>query len=81
MPLYEYLCSDCNTKFEIRRSMKEIDDPATCPQCHGVRTARQISMVMAFSHSEGGSVSALGGASACAGCSSTACGTCGVSRA
>jgi len=80
MPLYEYICSDCNTQFEIRRTMKEIDHPATCPQCHGTHTARQISRVMAFSHGDGGSVSSLGGASACGGCAGGTCGTCGVSR-
>ena len=27
MPLYEYICCDCSTQFEIRRTMKEIDNP------------------------------------------------------
>lgn len=75
MPTYEYLCSECHAQFELRRSIKQIDDPALCPHCHSARVARQISRVMAFSHGEGGSVSALGGGG-CASCSSTACGTC-----
>jgi putative FmdB family regulatory protein len=76
MPTYEYVCSDCSTRFELRRSIKQIDDPATCPECHGKRVARQISRVMAFSHADGGSVSALGGGGGCGSCSSTSCGTC-----
>ncbi|MEW5721413.1 MAG: zinc ribbon domain-containing protein, partial [Chloroflexota bacterium] len=39
MPTYEYVCSDCNTKFELRRSIKHIDDPANCPHCRGSRVA------------------------------------------
>lgn len=76
MPTYEYVCSDCNTQFELRRSIKQIDDPVTCPHCCGNRVTRQISKVIAFSHSDSGSVSALGGSSACSSCSSTACSTC-----
>lgn len=76
MPTYEYVCSDCNAQFELRRSIKQIDDPTTCPRCRGARVARQISKVIAFSHSDGGSVSALGGSSGCGSCNSTACSTC-----
>jgi len=76
MPYYEYLCADCNNKFELRRAMKEIDNPATCPVCHGQQVTRQVSRVMAFTHGDGGSVSALGSGSACGGCSSGTCGTC-----
>jgi len=76
MPYYEYLCSDCETHFELKRSMKEIDDPANCPQCHSEHVARQVSLVMAFSHGDGGSVSALGGGGGCGSCSSSACGSC-----
>ena len=76
MPTYEYVCSDCNTQFELRRSIKQIDDPATCPHCRGSHVARQISKVMAFSHGDSGSVSALGGGGGCGSCSGTGCSTC-----
>lgn len=75
MPTYEYVCSDCETRFELRRPIKQIDDPATCPNCHSSRVTRQISRVLAFSHSSDGGVSALGGGG-CAACSSTSCSTC-----
>jgi putative FmdB family regulatory protein len=77
MPTYEYVCSECKTRFELRRSIKQIDDPAICPNCQSSHVARQISRVLAFSHSSDGTVSALGGGG-CAACSSTACSTCGV---
>ncbi len=34
MPTYEYACSDCNNRFEVRQRMSDapID---TCPQCGG----------------------------------------------
>jgi putative FmdB family regulatory protein len=77
MPTYEYICSDCNANFELRRSISQIDDPATCPKCSGKHVARQISKVMAFSHGgDGGGVSALGGGGGCGSCSSTSCGSC-----
>jgi len=34
MPLYDYRCRTCAEVFEIRRSMADADDPATCPQGH-----------------------------------------------
>ncbi len=80
MPLYEYVCGECNTKFELRRSMKEIDDPAACPECHSSRVARQMSVVMAFSHGDSGSVSSLGGGGGCGSCGGGTCGSCGVSH-
>lgn len=79
MPYYEYVCSDCDTKFEIKRSMKEIDDPTTCPECRGHHTARQVSRVTAFAHGDGGHVSALGGGGGCGSCGGGSCGSCGGS--
>jgi putative FmdB family regulatory protein len=76
MPTYEYVCSDCQAQFELRRSIKQIDNPATCPQCHGDHVARQISKVTAFSHGDGGSVSALGSGGGCGSCSGAACSMC-----
>lgn len=76
MPYYEYVCSDCNTLFELKRSMKEIDDPATCPECKGEHVRRQISRVLAFAHGDGGSVSSLGGGG-CGSCGGGACASCG----
>ncbi len=32
MPIYEYECSRCSCRFELRRSFSE-DSPVCCPQC------------------------------------------------
>ncbi|MCL4489824.1 MAG: zinc ribbon domain-containing protein [Chloroflexi bacterium] len=80
MPYYEYECSDCRARFELKRRLAEIDEPVTCPECQGDRVARQVSLVMAFSHGEGGSVSALAGGGGCASCGGGACGSCGHSH-
>ncbi|MCL4488212.1 MAG: zinc ribbon domain-containing protein [Chloroflexi bacterium] len=79
MPLYEYVCKDCQARFEVRRSMKEIDSPTACPECHGDHVARQISQVLAFSHGDGGSVSTLGGGGGCSSCGGGTCSSCGGS--
>lgn len=76
MPYYEYVCTDCSTLFELKRSMKEIDEPTICPECHSDHVTRQISKIFAFAHSESGSVSSLGGGG-CSSCSSGACSSCG----
>ncbi len=76
MPYYEYVCADCQTQFELKRCIAAIDDPANCPACHGEHVARQISKIAAFSHGEGGSVSAVGGGGGCGGCSGGTCGSC-----
>jgi putative FmdB family regulatory protein len=34
MPVYEYACRTCESHFEMRRSMSDSSDPATCPQGH-----------------------------------------------
>ncbi len=53
MPVYEYYCSTCKEKFELRRSMAEMDAPAVCPQGH-VDTQRTLSLFMALSKDESG---------------------------
>ena len=78
MPYYEYVCSDCRTQFEIKRSIKDIDVPAACPTCQGDHVARQISKVAAFAHGEGGSTTSLGGDGCGCGssCGGGSCGSC-----
>ena len=34
MPIYEYFCNTCNSRFEMLRSMSRINEDATCPQGH-----------------------------------------------
>jgi putative FmdB family regulatory protein len=73
MPLYEYICLDCKTRFDALRSIKDADARINCPGCAGERTARQLSVF--FAHSDGRLVAQS--SSGCAGCSGGACATCG----
>jgi putative FmdB family regulatory protein len=44
MPLYEYYCADCRTKFEARRPMREADTAIACAECESQRTTRVLSL-------------------------------------
>jgi putative FmdB family regulatory protein len=73
MPIYEYQCNDCHTKFEMLRPRNKADDPPVCKKCQGTRTSRAISRFAA--HSDGQVVA--GNSGGCAGCSpSASCATC-----
>jgi putative FmdB family regulatory protein len=43
MPLYEYLCRTCDSRFEARRPMSEAGAPIACPAGHD-DTARLLSV-------------------------------------
>jgi len=74
MPLYEYACLDCRTKFDALRSIKDADAPIACPHCEGLQTSRLLSLFNA--HSDGRTITQS--APACSSCSTHACSTCGV---
>jgi len=77
MPIYEYVCPDCTTKFELLRSFSQADEAAVCPRC-GQSAARTVSACAVFSKDDSGLVTSVAGAgNACGGCSFTGCGTCG----
>ena len=40
MPLYDFACDDCDTQFEVSRSMKDAGIPAHCPHCD--KQARRV---------------------------------------
>jgi putative FmdB family regulatory protein len=78
MPLYEYYCADCHTKFEALRSMNKADDPIQCKQCESMHTSRALSLFAAYSKGEGGTSRAVsGGGGGCAGCAGGTCSSCG----
>ena len=49
MPVYEYLCADCHTKFDALRPMSQADAPIACEHCESKHTARTLSLVIALS--------------------------------
>jgi putative FmdB family regulatory protein len=75
MPIYEYYCRDCKTKFEALRPMSKADAPIACKQCEGKHTSRMLSRFAA--HSGGKAVAGTGGGG-CASCGGGSCSTCGV---
>jgi putative FmdB family regulatory protein len=63
MPLYEYVCLDCETVFDALRPMAKADAPIACEECESEHTSRMLSVF--FAHSEGRTSPASSGA-ACA---------------
>lgn len=33
MPIYEYECTKCGERFELRRSINDSDEEIVCPRC------------------------------------------------
>ena len=52
MPVYEYRCGTCDTRFDLRRAVGEADAEATCPQGHA-ETRRLLSVFAAGGRSTG----------------------------
>ena len=76
MPLYEYYCKSCQTRFELLRPLRSMDDPAQCPQGHGGE--RVLSTFAAFTQGNSGEAQAIGGGGPCAGCVAGTCSTCNL---
>jgi putative FmdB family regulatory protein len=52
MPLYEYYCADCRTKFDALRPMDKADATIQCKNCESLHTSRVLSLFAAHSKSE-----------------------------
>ena len=74
MPLYEYYCTSCDSKFELIRPMSRSDEDAPCPGCNS-EAQRAISVFAAVSKGSDGGSASLGGSS-CGACSASSCATC-----
>ncbi|HEY46964.1 MAG: hypothetical protein AMJ88_02870 [Anaerolineae bacterium SM23_ 63] len=74
MPIYEYICLDCETKFDALRSMSDADAPILCSNCESAHTSRTISLFAA--HSDGRVVA--GDGNTCNTCSTHNCSSCGI---
>jgi len=72
MPVYEYYCSHCHTKFDALRPMSEADAPIKCGHCESKRTARVLSVV--FAHTGGSSAESASSGSGCACGGACSCG-------
>lgn len=45
MPVYEYRCKDCNTKYEILHLTKENFDEIICPKCNSKNYVKLLSRI------------------------------------
>jgi len=72
MPIYEYICRDCQNRFEIIRPMKDADAPIACAECESENVSRCITVF--FAQSGGKVVAGTGGG--CAGCAGGSCASC-----
>ncbi len=76
MPIYEYICSECDSKFEQLRPLSQAKQIADCPKCHKP-ARRKMSTFACFSASLGGVPRTVPGTgSSCSSCSSGNCSTC-----
>ncbi|MFA5629339.1 MAG: FmdB family zinc ribbon protein [Dehalococcoidales bacterium] len=75
MPIYEYFCPLCKSKFELLRSVDQANADANCPQCQ-TPSSKVLSQFACYTKDSSGSGSTVGGRS-CSACTSTDCGSCG----
>jgi putative FmdB family regulatory protein len=75
MPIYEYFCPECKSKFELLRLMNEANADAACPACK-TPSSKTLSKFACYTKDAAGSGTAVGGSS-CSGCSAANCGSCG----
>ncbi len=74
MPIYEYVCNDCEKTFETIRPMSDSDATIACALCGGRHTKRKLSLFFAES---GGSVVSGMSESSCDSCGGGNCAHCG----
>ncbi|MCK4857953.1 MAG: zinc ribbon domain-containing protein [candidate division Zixibacteria bacterium] len=43
MPIYEYVCEECNREFDILVLKRDQADSQVCPQCGSERLKRKVS--------------------------------------
>jgi putative FmdB family regulatory protein len=70
MPLYEYYCTVCKTRFEMLRPMGRAAEPATCPSGHA-NAERVVSLIAARVATDTDAFESMGGG--CGGCAGGAC--------
>lgn len=43
MPIFEYKCSECNTKFEVLHKSATREDEVSCPNCNSFKNKKLFS--------------------------------------
>jgi putative FmdB family regulatory protein len=71
MPIYEYLCEDCQTRYE--QLVMSPNTKISCPKCASPRHKLQLSVFSANTKSNGGNGSSFSSSGGC-GCTPHSCG-------
>ncbi|HLH25191.1 MAG TPA: zinc ribbon domain-containing protein [Chloroflexota bacterium] len=77
MPLFEYYCSTCRTRFEELVRVPATGEGATCPQCGRTNVPRVLSTFATVRAGDGAdlaSVASYGGGGGCCGAGGCGCG-------
>lgn len=78
MPIYEYKCSECKTKFEVLHKSSTDKKEVSCPECNSVNNKKLYSAFSSNINSESGSASGDCSTGQCqtsvSGCASGLCG-------
>ncbi len=72
MPVYEYVCQDCNARFQKRVASFNDADGVSCDSCSGSNIHRMISRVAFLGASH--EIPVTSGAGASGGCCGGSCG-------
>lgn len=73
MPLYDFRCRSCGDTFELRRSMADAGDPATCPAGHA-DTVKLMPLVAVGGRAGGADAAPAPAPAGGGGCCGGACG-------
>jgi putative FmdB family regulatory protein len=75
MPMYEYGCQACNTRFDRLRRMDQDDADVACPHCRSANVQRRLSTFAAHSRDAAGvSAAATAPVATGGGCCGGSCG-------
>ncbi len=74
MPVYEYVCLDCGSRFDALRPMRAADAPLACDACESEHTSRTLSVF--YAQSSRRAVAGTSGSCGCGSCSGGSCATC-----
>jgi putative FmdB family regulatory protein len=79
MPVYEYLCGDCQKKFELFVPQRMNTEGVVCRQCHGANVRKLVSTFASVGAEGEASFGAAEMSGSGGGCCGGACG-CGCSH-
>jgi len=75
MPIYEYFCPSCQSRFELLRSINRVSEDAFCPTCNA-KGQKLFSTFSCLSKDSDGISTPVGGSDKCTGCTQSTCSSC-----